>query len=197
VVLVAAPAQNEGIDHLLSGPRPSAELSSGEPRVLKFKQSIRGIFMAASEPVPRHDLKAPILNSWKEIATYLGRGVRTVQRYEHEFHLPVRRVGTKSRKSVVALSHDLDVWLKCSTVQRYEPPVSRRSGNLSAVANSIARSQELRDRSARLRAEHATAISILMQSLSEIVRQIAVVTGSPATSFSPSSESESTARKVG
>ncbi len=31
-----------------------------------------------------------VLNSWKEIACYLGRGVRTVQRYERDLGLPVR-----------------------------------------------------------------------------------------------------------
>ena len=32
-----------------------------------------------------------VLNSWKEIASYLGRSVRTVQRWEREFGLPVHR----------------------------------------------------------------------------------------------------------
>jgi hypothetical protein len=33
------------------------------------------------------------LNGWKEIAAYLGRSVRTVQRWEKDFGLPVRRFG--------------------------------------------------------------------------------------------------------
>jgi hypothetical protein len=37
------------------------------------------------------------LNSWKEIASYMGRGVRTVQRYERELHLPVGRIHGKAR----------------------------------------------------------------------------------------------------
>lgn len=56
--------------------------------------------------------KAAVLNSWKEIASYLGRGVRTVQRYEHELGLPVRRPRGKSRSAVIALTSDLDLWLK-------------------------------------------------------------------------------------
>jgi len=32
-----------------------------------------------------------ILSGWKEIACHLGRGVRTVQRYERELGLPIRR----------------------------------------------------------------------------------------------------------
>jgi hypothetical protein len=52
-----------------------------------------------------------ILNSWKEIADHMGRGVRTVQRWEQELGLPVRRPRGKSRSSVVALAADLDEWL--------------------------------------------------------------------------------------
>ncbi len=36
-------------------------------------------------------MKATILNSWKQIAEYVGRGVRTVQRWEHKLGLRVRR----------------------------------------------------------------------------------------------------------
>jgi|SRR6185312_1232853 len=52
-----------------------------------------------------------VLNSWKEIAGYLGRGVRTAQRWEAELHLPVRRPHLRKRTSVVALRSDLDQWL--------------------------------------------------------------------------------------
>lgn len=55
--------------------------------------------------------QADILNSWKEIAFYLGRGVRTVQRWERELHLPVRRPWNKTRSAVVAFRSDLDEWL--------------------------------------------------------------------------------------
>ena len=53
-----------------------------------------------------------MLNSWKEIASYLGRGVRTVQRYEFEYQLPVRRVQGKAHGSVLALAKDLDDWVQ-------------------------------------------------------------------------------------
>lgn len=130
--------------------------------------------MAASQSVPRRDLKAPILNSWKEIATYLGRGVRTVQRYEREFKLPVRRVGTKSRKSVVALSQDLDAWLRRATVQRYEPETPQGHGYVSVTAASVASAHELRDRCAQLREENEKAVMKLSQTLSELMQQIGI-----------------------
>jgi hypothetical protein len=59
-------------------------------------------------------IKSGVLNSWKEIATYLGRGVRTVQRWEAELHLPVHRPRGKTRSAVVAFRQELDEWLQCT-----------------------------------------------------------------------------------
>lgn len=53
-----------------------------------------------------------ILNSWKEIAQYLGRGVRTVQRWEAELGLPVRRPRGKRRSAVIAVTGELDRWMQ-------------------------------------------------------------------------------------
>jgi len=53
-----------------------------------------------------------LLNSWKEIAAYLDRGVRTVQRWEAHFGLPVRRPSGQHRSSVIAFKDDLDAWLR-------------------------------------------------------------------------------------
>lgn len=61
-----------------------------------------------------------VLNSWKEIACYLGRGVRTVQRYERERQLPVRRVQGKSHSSVLALTKELDDWLRRTSLHTFE-----------------------------------------------------------------------------
>jgi hypothetical protein len=59
-------------------------------------------------PVPVH---SGVLNSWKEIATYLGRGVRTVQRWEAELQLPVHRPRGKNRSAVMAFRAELNDWL--------------------------------------------------------------------------------------
>ena len=58
------------------------------------------------------------LQGWKEIALYLGRGLRTVQRYEASFGLPVRRYAGKDAGSVVAFKTDLDCWLRSKPVRR-------------------------------------------------------------------------------
>lgn len=59
-------------------------------------------------------MNSEVVNSWKEIAAYLGRGVRTVQRWEQELGLPVRRPRGKNRSAVIALKPDLDRWLQCA-----------------------------------------------------------------------------------
>jgi hypothetical protein len=52
-----------------------------------------------------------ILNGWKEIAAYIGRGVRTVQRWESHVGLPVHRPQGRDRSAVVAFAEELDAWL--------------------------------------------------------------------------------------
>ena len=60
------------------------------------------------EEISKH---TELLTSWKEIAAHLGKGVRTVQRWEQELGLPVRRPA-KSRHIVVALASELDRWIE-------------------------------------------------------------------------------------
>jgi hypothetical protein len=52
-----------------------------------------------------------VLTSWKEIASYMGKGVRTVQRWEAEMDLPVRRPGA-DRHIVLAFPAELDAWAR-------------------------------------------------------------------------------------
>jgi hypothetical protein len=59
-----------------------------------------------------------ILNSWKEIANYLGRGVRTVQRWEAQLGLPVHRPAGKEHSAVLAFSSELDDWLNSRPVRQ-------------------------------------------------------------------------------
>jgi TolB-like protein/Flp pilus assembly protein TadD len=68
------------------------------------------------EPVPavfyRPDASAghDRLDSWKEIASYLGRQVRTVQLWEQWEELPVRRHVHKKLGTVYAFKSELDTW---------------------------------------------------------------------------------------
>ena len=62
--------------------------------------------MAPGIPLPQ----SAVLTSWKEIANYLGKGVRTVQRREFQFGLPVRRPNPGSH-SVYISRNELNEWL--------------------------------------------------------------------------------------
>ncbi len=50
------------------------------------------------------------LDSWKEIAAYLKRGTRTVQRWETEEGLPIHRLQHDKLGSVYAFRAELDAW---------------------------------------------------------------------------------------
>ncbi len=51
------------------------------------------------------------LDGWKAIAGYLGRDIRTVQRWELSERLPIHRLEHKQRASAYAFSAELDEWL--------------------------------------------------------------------------------------
>lgn len=56
-----------------------------------------------------------VLTSWKEIGQYLGKGVRTVQRWELDAGLPVRRPTGSSSHAVLAIPEELDAWTHSRT----------------------------------------------------------------------------------
>ncbi|HZZ38045.1 MAG TPA: hypothetical protein VFE06_02865 [Acidobacteriaceae bacterium] len=96
-----------------------------------------------------------VLTSWKEIAAYLGKGVRTVQRWEIDFGLPVRRPTGSDKSAVLARTRDLDAWvaMRCSpralpdkTTGRHHRILSIRS----SLAAGLATSQMLRESNAEL-----------------------------------------------
>jgi hypothetical protein len=58
---------------------------------------------AAPDPLDR-------LNGWKEVASFLGKGVRTVQRWERELGLPVHRLGKDGGEIVFALKTEVQHW---------------------------------------------------------------------------------------
>ncbi|MCL5289099.1 MAG: hypothetical protein M1453_14030 [Acidobacteria bacterium] len=56
------------------------------------------------------------LDSWKEIAEYLGRDVHTCLRWEKEKGLPVHTIPGGKRRTVYAYKHEIDEWLAKSLV---------------------------------------------------------------------------------
>ena len=84
-------------------------------------------------PAPPEDR----LDSWKEIAAYVNRGVRTVRRWEHEEGLPVHRKMHRVQGSVYAYRSEIDAW-RTSGERRAAPPVAVSSGVAPAREPSIA-----------------------------------------------------------
>src|SRR5260370_32929848 len=62
-------------------------------------------------PIPIGELRPDnFLDSWKEIAAYLGREVRTVQRWEKKEGLPVHRQIHEKLGTVYAYKSEIDAW---------------------------------------------------------------------------------------
>ena len=54
------------------------------------------------------------LSGWKEIGHYLRRSVRSVQRWERDLKLPIKRVKTANGQVVFASRAELDAWMSQS-----------------------------------------------------------------------------------
>src|SRR5689334_24417271 len=63
-----------------------------------------------AEDRPTGDASSERLQSWKELAAYLKRGARTVQRWEREEGLPVRRLQHGKLGSIYGYKSELDAW---------------------------------------------------------------------------------------
>jgi TolB-like protein len=67
------------------------------------------------------------LESWKEIAAYLQRSVRTARRWEAEEGLPVHRHMHRRLGSVYAFKSELDAW-RAGAERRPSPPGDEKAG---------------------------------------------------------------------
>jgi hypothetical protein len=115
------------------------------------------------------------LTGWKEIANHLGKGVRTVQRYERELGLPVRRPAGKDRGSVVAVAAEIDGWVKASPIreafhlrtstQDYPSPAQIFKQGLSELAM-------LRQQMSMLRAEITDSVRRLRNSVQSLQGEV-------------------------
>jgi len=74
------------------------------------------------------------LDSWKAIADYLNRDVRTLRRWEAQ-GLPVRRVAGGRGNSVYAFREEIDAWLRA---RPEEPPLAAPAAPVTVVAPAAA-----------------------------------------------------------
>jgi len=79
----------------------------------------------------------PRLESWGEIASYLRRDIRTVQRWEKEQGLPVRRLKIGKQGQVYAYRSELDKWI----LER-QPKAEEEERNATLESPAVPRESE-------------------------------------------------------
>src|SRR3954451_10464904 len=93
-----------------------------------------------------------VLTSWDEVANYLGKSVRTVQRWERALGLPVRRSEIAASKHlVIAYPDELNDWLLSNFRALADTEVRQNRGTelarLQRLTDTVtARSEELQQR---------------------------------------------------
>jgi hypothetical protein len=87
----------------------------GEDQYSKYRHS-----PSPTNPVAEGStrLAAYVLDSWKQIALYLNRDVRTVQRWERFEGLPIQRHRHRRGTSVYAIQQEVDLWRKSRSEKR-------------------------------------------------------------------------------
>jgi hypothetical protein len=122
------------------------------------------------------------LAGWKDIANYLGKGVRSVQRYEHELGLPVRRPAGKPRGSVVATKAEIDAWVAASPIREafYLPRTPSKSAETiwASIQQGKEEMQRLREQMQALRADLRSTVTMLHTSVQGLRGKVRAV-GSP------------------
>jgi hypothetical protein len=122
---------------------------------------------------PRKTDSQQFLSGWKEIANYLGKGVRTVQRYEMQLQLPVRRPAGKAWGSVVATKAELDAWIKASPIREVfrlsiKSTQNEHAGPGDDIKRGLATMMQLRDQMLALRNEVRQSVRTLRNSVYEL-----------------------------
>jgi TolB-like protein/tetratricopeptide (TPR) repeat protein len=123
-------AESPGLHHGRARTRiASPPSNSGVPSVVDSPHSSQARTSPASGAGER-------LESWKEIAAYLKRGIKTVQRWEKHEALPVHRHIHDKLGSVYAYTSELDAWRngRTSLIQEHDDSLPD-SGQLVANGN--------------------------------------------------------------
>src|SRR5919205_2183387 len=97
-----------------------------------------------------------VFSSWKEIAQHLGKGVRTVQRWEQNLGLPVHRPAGASKGIVLAYRAEIEHWAKT----QHEVPLQAANGHASGQEDQ---------RRTELRNQLAARVAVLMKNTETLV----------------------------
>ena len=102
--LSKSPACGDFVCRLLGGKRAALD------QLLRGPTMIQSLQTGNSSPSVSNGAKPDMLDSWKEIAAYLRREVRTVQLWEKHEGLPVHRHFHRRLGSVYGLRSEIDQW---------------------------------------------------------------------------------------
>src|SRR5271170_7092145 len=86
----------------------------------------------------------PRLESWGEIAAYLKRDIRTAQRWEKHFGLPVRRLKIGKQGQVYAYRSELEKWMQ----ERQPKPEDDQDAGEDENVNDASSTSETQDNKA-------------------------------------------------
>jgi len=127
----------------------------------KFRFLKRWVVMNGTNP--------EFLSGWKEIAAYLRKGVRTVQRYERHMGLPVRRPAGNAQGSVLATRAELDAWVRAQpcreALQLMRPIPNISTPAFRALKSGVANMRRLQEEMSELREELRASVKTLQSSL--------------------------------
>lgn len=119
-------------------------------------------------------MSSEVLTSWKEIASFLGKGVRTVQRWEAQLGLPVHRPNLGAKGKVEASKEELQTWMSTRWSPRSEAlvqvPVLHPQTHVTT--DTIGRSRKMREQRQQVLDEFRAARERL---LSELQTSVEVV----------------------
>jgi hypothetical protein len=148
---------------LVEQPIRNRQVSGSSPLVgsIHLSQCLCVIEAIALECCCEEAFSAPpeCLTGWKKIANYLGHSVRTTQRYERIYGLPVRHVAGRNRGPVIATKIELNAWREAMPLRKafhlaLSPMLIEQSTTLvSSLHNSIEQMQKLQDDAFALRNE--------------------------------------------
>ncbi len=125
---------------------------------------------------PKKNEPPQFLSGWKEIATYLGKGVRTVQRYERIFGLPVRRPAGKPWGSVIATRAELAAWVKATPIREEFPlrdPHPEYVSQAQDIRKGLSEMGALRDQMSILHADVRKSVETLQNGLNSLQARLA------------------------
>ena len=105
------------------------------------------------------------LNGWKEIALHLGKGARTVQRWEKLYGLPVHRIGREGGEIVFAFRDEIDRWVESTERERAvngeEPPEAPPAGAAAPAPGDAEGIGEVPTPARRPWADAAAALAVI------------------------------------